>query len=247
MKQFLLCYLLINFATIQAQLIPAPASFKSIKDGGKGGKPIMDFVIKDILRHGQAEYTGNTIGSPYTTETFIAAQIYYDGLKDNYYVRYNALNDEMELKQTTLPEEKIKALIADEDIEIRVGNNTMRYITYKDKKESAQRGYFYVLVSGENHNLYRRQRVKYTKGRPATNSMVQPTPNRFAHFAKYYYTTPNNKDVQELELGKRKFLNLMPTEIRNKVFDFITEKSIDLKNEKDLIKVFEFIKLYNKN
>ena len=99
-----------NYAQVTT---PKPGNFKSLTDGGTGSQPILNTIMHDLLDN-KNEYNSNikTIGSPYLNESYKIATLYYQGeLQENFYVRHNILNDEIELKQTILPEEPPKALI----------------------------------------------------------------------------------------------------------------------------------------
>lgn len=121
---------------------------------------------KDYVSH----YIGADVGTPYTKEIFMPAKIYYgDDFIGEVYFRYNAYNEEIELKSTNLEEEKPKALIKDENIRLIGDKNKLQYLAYNTEKGKVENGYLDLVFKGENYSVYENIQVKYTEGKPAEN------------------------------------------------------------------------------
>ncbi len=181
-------------------------------------------------------------GSPYVTDDFKSAPVFYDKESmGNFYYRYNAYNEEVEIKKTALPEEKISSLTKDKSIKIMVDGHPMGFATFIDKKGNTMNGYLTTLMKGEKFDLYRRTHVKFTEGQKAQNSFVKAVPNRFTHFTEYYYQAKGTNRIDEVVPKSNKLAKLFEEPLRSSVKKYIKENELDIKEEADLIKVFEYL------
>jgi len=180
-------------------------------------------------------------GSPYTSNLFLPTVIYYgDENLGNLFYRYNAYNEEIEVKQSNLESEGIRSLGRDKKISIIVNGSPMSFKTFIDKKGVTQNGYLTKLRDGK-YSLYKRTDVKFTEGQKAQNSFVQAIPARFTQFTEYYLEIDGVKRIDQLELSNRKLLKMIPEESRNDVKMFLKENNIKIKDEYDVYKVLEFL------
>jgi len=181
-------------------------------------------------------------GSPYTSDTFKPTTLFYKDEKiGNLFYRYNALNEEIEIKQNNIEEEGIRALGRDKAINIIVDGKPLSFKTFIDIKGKTLNGYLNQLVEANNYDLYRRIHVKYTEGSPAANSFVKAIPNRFSHFVEYYYQKDGVDRIDEIPIKNRLFLKLFDDDQKALVKDYLKENNLDVKNEQDLIQVFTFL------
>ncbi|GMN07591.1 hypothetical protein MTsPCn5_29800 [Croceitalea sp. MTPC5] len=180
-------------------------------------------------------------GSPYTTDTFLPTKLYYgdENLGDLFY-RYNAYNEEIEIKQTNLETEGIRALGRDKKIAIVVNGKPMAFETFIDKRGKTQNGYLTQLVDGK-YSFYKRTDVKYTEGQKAQNSFVQAIPARFSQFTEYYLEIDGANRIDELELSNRKFIKLLPNDKKEATKAFLKENKIKINDEASVLKVLEFL------
>ncbi|MEM1001505.1 MAG: hypothetical protein AAGH46_02525 [Bacteroidota bacterium] len=180
-------------------------------------------------------------GSPYTHIDFMPTTLYYgeENLGDLFY-RYNAYNEEIEIKKTNLESEGIRALGRDKKIAILVNNLPMSFTTFIDKKGLTQNGYLTKLKDGK-YSLYKRTDVKYTEGQKAQNSFVPAVPARFSKFTEYYLELEGRNRVDELELSNRKLLKLVDESQRDELKQFLKENKMHIKSEYDIYKVLEFL------
>ncbi len=198
---------------------------------------------KEILskRTGINEFTG----SPYVTDTFSQVNIYYnEELIDQFFYRYNALNEEVEVKETNSLDEAPKRLMADKEIQIDLTGNKERIMSFKtfiDKNKNTTNGYLTLLLKGQNFDLYRRIRVKFTEGQKAQNSFVPNTPNRFTQFTEYYYQKDGINRIDELKQSNSSLLKILPNEMKSKMKEYLKENKLNIKQELDLIKALEFV------
>ena len=198
--------------------------------------------MMDIRNKVQDGYLGETVGSPYSTENFIKSKMYYgDDFQGAFYIRYNALNGNIEIKQTALPNEEAKNLYPDKKISIKYLNKELKFTTYINKKDDTKNGYLSMIADGPKYKLYHRLAVKYSEGKTAPNSMVADIPSRFAHFDEYYYQKVGVDRIDYLRQKKNGLLKQIDKEIREEVKSYLKEENINLDNEKDLIKAFNHI------
>jgi len=185
---------------------------------------------------------GADVGSPYENEQYLPGQVYYDEehLGDFYY-RYNAYNQEIELKSTLLVEEKQKALVKDAKVKLVTKSGTIQFLTAKNDKGKIADSYFKQTYMGEEYALYHKLIIKYTEGKPAANSMVNPIPSRFTNYTTYYYKDNASATIQELPQKKGKFLKLFSDKNGEQLKNYMKSKEFDLESKKDLIALFQFI------
>lgn len=181
-------------------------------------------------------------GSPYVNDSFELANVYYENdLMDKLYYRYNALNEEIELKKTSLSDETPQRLVADKAIHLDVDGNELSFKTFIDSKKNTLNGYLYLLVDGQTYDLYRRVRMKFTEGQKAQNSFVMAVPNRFTPFIEYYYQKAGIDRIDELKNKNGSLLKILPNDKKNQLKRYLKDNELNVKDEKDMIKAFEFL------
>ncbi len=245
LKLSLCCFLVMIFTANYAQITtPKPENFKSITDGGTGSQPILNTIMHDLLDNKNA-YNSNlkTIGSPYLDETYKIATVYYQGeLQENFYVRHNILNDEIELKQTILPEEQPKALIRDKNIKLIFEDGKEIYFRkYKPKKENAVNGFVYAINDSATYNAYKVINAKFSEGHAATSSMVKEVPNRFSHFSSYYYSSKPEEILRPLPSNYKKFIKILEPDLQQKLRVYIKENRLNLKEDDEIKSIFDYL------
>ncbi|MEC3966300.1 hypothetical protein [Flagellimonas halotolerans] len=181
-------------------------------------------------------------GSPYMNDTFVPTPLFYgDEGMGTYYYRYNAYNEEIEIKKTNLLEEQIAALTKDKSIKVMVKGKPMGFATFIDKKGNTLNGYLTTVLDGKTYDLYKRINVKFTEGQKAQNSFVKAVPNRFTHFIEYYYQEKGVNRIDEIPLKTNKVAKLFKEPLRSEVKNYIKDNNLDVKEESDLIKVFNYL------
>lgn len=248
MKHFLVVFLyLTSFGYVFGQ---TAGQFSSAGGSGMGyAQALVNQMVGDIQTQEEilAKRTGinEFTGSPYVSDIFSLANVYYeDELMDRLYYRYNALNEEVEVKKSNESNETTKRLMADKAIFIATnGNNEqkMSFKTFIDSKKNTVNGYLTILLEGKDYDLYRRVRVKFTEGQKAQNSFVAATPNRFSQFTEYYYQKEGVNKIEELKQTNSGLLKILPSVLKSKMKHYLKENKLNIKEEQDLIKAFEFV------
>lgn len=181
-------------------------------------------------------------GSPYTSNKFMPTTLFYgdDKVRDIFY-RYNALNEEIEVKKTQSPEEGFRALSKDKNINVKVDGNKLAFHTFITAKNRTLNGYLAELYKGKDYTLFKRIMVKFTEGQDAQNSFVPAVPARFTKFVEYYYKKKGVNRTDQILQKNNKFLKQLDGEMAAKAKVYINDNELSVKNEADLITIFEFL------
>lgn len=185
----------------------------------------------------------NTTGSAYLTDIFLPTKLYYDNqFMNNIYYRYNAYNKEIEVKQSPNEDnQNVAALNKDKKIAILVDNHKMSFKTFVTSKKKTINGYLMALLNGKKYDLYKRIHIIFSPGRASTNSFVKAVPNRFTKFTEYYFQKEGVNRIDEILPNNRQFLKLLDDSAKNDIKTFLKENKLNVKNEADLVKVFEYL------
>ncbi|MDO1513585.1 hypothetical protein Q2T41_13060 [Maribacter confluentis] len=181
-------------------------------------------------------------GSPYITDTFLPTTMYYgDENMGNIFYRYNALNEEIEIKKANIEEATIQSLARDKKISIITGGKKMSFKTFTTSKKKTLNGYLTTIIDGKTYDLYKRNYVKFTEGKPAPNSFVKAVPSRFTQFTEYYFQKEGVNRMDEIKLKNSHLIKLMDGNEKSELKQYLKENELNIKNEADLIKVFDYL------
>lgn len=189
----------------------------------------------------EAQYEA-VIDQAYVNPQFTLSQIYLDNkvMKENTLARYNASEDEIEIKNSANATE-FSALAKDPNISVKIGLET--YVLVPLKGSNADGGYFNVLYKGENYDLYKKVTARFVEPKPAATSYSQPTKPSFAKNTTYYMV--ENGSFYELPTGKSKTMSVFNKK-KNEINSFVKKNKLDVRKEKDLAKVVEEFDRLNK-
>ncbi len=216
-------------------------------DAAQGGNPMLNLVMMELRVNNQKSGVNEILGSPYLTEDFIKSKVYFgDEFVGDFFVRYNALNSEIEIKKSNLAEENPKRLLANQDLRVKYGKRELLFTTYINRKDETKNGYLSIIAKGDKYTLYHRLAVKYSEGKAAANSMVNDIPSRYAHFVEYYYMKDGIDRIDQLLQKKGALLKILDKDLKDDVSRFLKEEKIDLDKEEDLIRTFDYINSLNK-
>ncbi|WP_281542443.1 hypothetical protein [Maribacter aestuarii] len=195
----------------------------------------------DVTASAQSIAAQNIKGSPFLVDNFEKSTIYVnDQLLGSFYSRYNAFNQEIEIKKTDLAEEQYKALRKDENIKVVFNDKVIEYSSFVDEKGKVTQDYLVSVLSGPNYNLYQRYMINFVEGKPAENSMVSDIPSRFTNATEYYLKDSNSNLVSYVPSKKSEILELFDTNERIQIAALIKKKRLNLKKESSLLEIMNF-------
>lgn len=227
---------------INAQTTGQLSNFNNAPDNGVTDA-LYQYAIGDISsqKSKSKSLPYGVSGSAYTEPGFLPTRLYYkDEFQGNFYYRYNAYNEEIELKETNIPDAPISALARDKNLSIMVDDKKMSFQTFIDKKGLTQNGYLEKLLSGK-YSLYKRTDVKFTEGQKAQNSFVKAIPAKFSKFTEYYLEIEGLSRIDEVDLKNRKLIKLVPDETKEALKTFLKVEKLNIKNEEDLLKTLSYL------
>lgn len=239
----LLGFFAIVSTTVSSQYAGQASSNMSAGGGAGATGQIYDLMgpINDRLKKNEDLYVGFQ-GSPYLSNKFLPTTIFY-GNKEmgKTYYRYNALNEEIEIKKTNSEDEGIQGLSRDKEISILVNGKKMSFKTFTTSKNNTLNGYLVTLIDGKTYDLYKRNYVKFTEGKPAPNSFVKAVPARFSQYTEYYFQKEGVNRMDEIKLKNNHLLKVLNNPKKTELKTFLKENDLNIKEEADLIKVFNFL------
>ncbi len=219
-------------------IITVSFSFNCIAQGviPKEIRNIGDQVDLDRMQAADGSRYINVKGAPYLTDFFVPATIYPDD--DLFFVKYNAVDDEIEVKLSAT-----KTIILD--------NSFKKYtIVFKESKETFvtlneegknNPSYFIEVNKTDNVSLYKRKTKNFIQATKATDNYSKDKPARFSELEEVFYIqlTPDGP-VKEVSKKKKTFLKMFQNN-QNDVKNFIGKNKIKLNKEEDLVKLISFI------
>lgn len=209
----------------------------------KGSNALMrEFVISDMRGSEVSQEVSQVKGSPYLTDTFQKAELFYDDKAiGSLYARYNAYTNELEVKKTNLDEEQYMALVKDENLKIVFPDKQLQYASLIDEKGKKHGDYLISMKEGDKYGIFERLKVNFKEGRKAENSMVVDVPNRFTQSTEFYLKDNTTNIIAQLPSKKSKLLALFPEKDRAMVASLIKKNKLDLKDANDLVKICDFM------
>ena len=98
-----------------------------------------------------------------------------------------------------------------------------------------------MVFDGSKYDLYERTLVKFTEGQPAQNSFVAAIPSRFSKFTEYYFQKKGVNKINQIPQRNGKMLKLFEGSTKQDLKEYLKANDLNIKNEPDLIKVFEYL------
>tara|TARA_Y100001970_G_scaffold225130_1_gene277872 strand:- start:14833 stop:15519 length:687 start_codon:yes stop_codon:yes gene_type:complete len=180
-------------------------------------------------------------GSPYFNEKFIDSKIkYFDkNLEEVFYLRYNAFSDEIEMGKNKFQNESVEIVQKNENIVCYIEDDIFLLKSYKNEIGNQKKGYLNMIFDGQKSKIYRSKRKIFMEATQARTSLERAFPARYIDEKSYYISSKNSSEINYLKVSKKSLLKLIDSK-EKKVKKFMSENKIKLKNEGDLIKVFQF-------
>ncbi|KSA14947.1 MULTISPECIES: hypothetical protein [Maribacter] len=244
-KILMLAITAIVSTTLQAQYSgQVPTNMGGASQNAAAGAAIANFLgpVNEAYQKRREIDLDKFQGSPYTSNTFAPTILKYnDEVVGNIYYRYNALNEEIEIKKTSSEDEPYKALVKDKEVSLLINAKPLSFKTFVTEKNETINGYLTLLQKGNTYDLYQRTLVKFTEGQPAQNSFVAAVPSRFTKFTEYYFQKDGVNRIDQIPQKNKKLLKLIDASKREDLKIFLKENNLNIKNEQDLAKVFDYL------
>ncbi len=232
-----------TLVTMQAQLVGEIATNLGVggSTANTGAIATLDSALDGPGTEKKEYIAKDYSGSPYVSDKFIPTSLFYkDDKIGSIFYRHNALNEEVEIMKANVDGELVRSLAKDKNLNIRSNGKKMSFKTFVTVKKKTANGYLIELYNGEDYDLYKRIKVKYTEGTPAQNSFIAAVPAKFSKFTEYYFQKKGVNRIDEI-VSNNKLLKLLDDSKKAMVKTYLKENNLNIKNEADLIKVFEFL------
>ncbi len=180
-------------------------------------------------------------GSPYLSNNFEGTTLFYG--KENQgtvYYRYNAYNEEIEIKEQNIASIPIRALSKDKKISILVKGKPMSFKTFISKKGYTKNGYLTLLRDG-NYKLYHHLGVTFKDAKKAANSFEKGRPARFNQTDQYYFENKSGTILQQVEFSNAKILKMVEDSEKEAAAKFLKENKIKIKSVTELYRLIDFL------
>lgn len=243
MKNIIFLLIVINSASISFAQYTGQASSNMSAGGGSGATgQIYDLMGPIGERNNKSDDAYSEFqGSPYISNSFLPTTLFYgDENMGKIYYRYNALNEEIEIKKN-YEDDPLQSLSRDKKISILANGKKMSFKTFTTSKKKTLNGYLTTIIDGKKYDLYKRNYVKFTEGKPAANSFVKAVPSRFSQFTEYYFQEEGVNRMDEIKLKNNHLLKLVDDSKKAELKSFLKDNDLNIKNEIDLIKTFDFL------
>ena len=176
----------------------------------------------------------NYKGTPYHSDNFLTGNVYIENelILSNVALRYNAIADEIEFKESLNSNDKeVKALVKSKEIYAKIMKDIFVFIPSE--------GYYLVVFDGDNFSLLKKVTKKYFPAKKAKNNYERSTLAEFEDRFSYSIFTRNG-EMMEFPKSKSKKLKVFGNS-EKLIKDYIKEKDLDLNKEKDLKKVIIYL------
>ncbi|MBP2832331.1 hypothetical protein J8281_09055 [Aquimarina sp. U1-2] len=166
-------------------------------------------------------------GSKYYEEDYKIAAIYdNDKMLHRSVVKFNAFNDEIEVK-------------SDNDSYALLKKNTIKVVLDNYQYEFLENeGYFLVFNKDKKTSLLLKAKKKIREGEEAASTYGQSTPTAFVNDYEYYIRTKDGK-LSKIKLKKKDIVNVLKDK-KDKLEEFASEKKLNFKKEKDVVKIINY-------
>ena len=195
---------------------------------------LLDNYIKRQNKDVNFKDTKTYKGTPYNNPSFLLGNIYKEGklLADNIAIRYNAVADEMEVKQIlNSDDENARVLTKSQDIYVKIVDDIYVFVPYQGGVENG--GYFQVIFEGSQIALYKKHIKDFKPEKKATSSITKTLPAVFKDKPVFYLVTKSGKFYQ-MPKSRSKKLKVFG-EKQNQMKAFTKQNNLDLNKQKDLL------------
>jgi hypothetical protein len=165
---------LINISFSQTSFNYGVTNFDVVKKINVG-----DQNVSNVFRASNLTSLKDIIGSPYRNTFFEIGIIYRNKDSIKTFLRYNGLNDEIEISLSKDASSSTDAIIKSKSISCRIINDLFVYKDFIDENKLKNKGYLIKVYNGGKYNLYVRDQKVFKEGEKAKNSLELDRPPKF--------------------------------------------------------------------
>lgn len=181
----------------------------------------------------------NLEGSQYISEEFLPAKLM--NTDEIYSVRFNAYQDEMEIKRNGQDYSLPKTF----DYSITFLNDQKVYRVFEYlNNDTPTKGFFVVVYKNDKISLLLKEKIiLMDEVKPNTGYEKYKPPTLKREKDKLYIAYKNNT-TSELPTKKKDFYSLFSSNYNN-IEDFVNKNKLNIKDTEDLTKIFEYYNTLN--
>lgn len=177
-------------------------------------------------------------GSPYENEEFAIGSILIDGkvVRNNVAVRYNALRDEMEIKNKIDDHNRNgRVLTKSTDVYVKILNKT--YI-YSISKDDIPAGYYLALYEGEKFDLYKKTYKEYLDGAESMTGVTRGIPAMYKEKEGYFLLNKQDGSLKALPKSRNGKLGMFKDK-KKEMKSYASENKLNINKEYALVKLLK--------
>ena len=180
-------------------------------------------------------------GSPYINEKFLPATISASE-GDVFYVRYNAMSDEFEVKGDNNKAYALNRYRRDIVVEILPLKKTYQVIGFYDDEKNENFGYFLYLSNPNAETvLYKKEKIIFIDEQKASTGYDTNDPAKYKRVNdKFFVKLEGGKILSELPTKRKDLVKLFP-EHEDNISKYIKENRIKTSKEEDLVQLINYI------
>jgi len=191
---FLIILILTSSLSANAQSLsgqttgPAPQGLS----WGQTDQGAIDFFTNLTSRPKKVLTAKDINGTPYFSEEFKLAKVYYGGRFEEgkqIYIRHNAYSDELEMATTPYQNASEQILLKTKEVFCELDGVTYKLLPYISKSSgNPEIGYLQSIFEGSKYNVYLNQTKVFMKQQPARTSLERSFPPRFVDSQVFYFS-----------------------------------------------------------
>ena len=171
---FFYIFFTLNVAFSQTSFNYGQTNFDVVKKINVG-----DQNVSNVFRASNLSSLKGVVGSAYRNVIFEIGMIYRNKDSVKTYLRYNGLNDEIEIALSKDATSTTNAVKKSESISCKINNDFFVYKEFIDENKFKSKGYLIRVYGGEKYNLYVRDKKVFKEGEKSKNSLESDRPPRF--------------------------------------------------------------------
>lgn len=186
-------------------------------------------------------------GSQYLNDKFVQGEILIGEESEGHFnLRYNLYTDQIEIlreghvNNASSEDLNYDIILKLDKIKIILDGNTIKpYYHLTDSKKTIN-SFFIEIYKNNKYTLLNKKRCVLTPAQKAATPNQADRAARFTTYNDYYVLNQSEQYPQKLELKKRTFSKSFP-EYSKVLKAYLKKEEVDLKEEKDLIKVLDYL------